>query len=57
MESFILFRDTWVTYLLIPWKKWWQTARRKEGVPEEYDTTYTVDGLYVYWSVSSRLIM
>ena len=49
MESSILFQDAWLTHLPIPWKRWWLTERRKEGVPEEYDTTYTVDGLYVYW--------
>ena len=37
-----------MTYLSIPWERWWQTERRKEGVPEEQDTTYTVDELYVY---------
>ena len=47
MESFIPFQDTWLTHLSIPWKRWWQIGRIKEGVPEEYNTI-TVDGIYVY---------
>ena len=36
-----------MTHLSIPWEGWWQTERRKEVVPEEEDTTYTVMGCKV----------
>ena len=33
------------------WTRWWQTGRKKDGAPEEYNVICTVDGLYIYWQV------